>query len=168
MGKSYSNGSKEGRRGKVLRRLSEVELDEFRLPRVDDTLDLLTGHRYFTTLDLASGYWQVQMEPSSTEKTAFMTYSGLYQFKKMPFGLVNAPATFQRLMEVELSDLARSACVVYLDDILVFGKTLQEHNDNLGKVLEQIRQLAYTSSQGNVSLPAKKWSIWDMWCLQMG
>ena len=116
-----------------------TKLDEFPLPRIDDTLDLLSGARYFTTLDLASGYWQVAMEESSKEKTAFTTYSGLYQFKKMPFGLVNAPATFQRLMEVVLSGLARTVYLVYLDDILVIGKTLEEHNVNLARVLERMR-----------------------------
>ena len=77
------------------------------------------------------------MEPASKEKTAFTTYSGLYQFNKMPFGLVNAPVTFQRLMDVVLSDLARKICVVYLDDIMIFGKTLKEHNENLSCVLER-------------------------------
>ena len=119
---------------------SLTKMDEFPLPRIDDTLDLLVGQRYFTTLDLASGYWQVEMEPLSKEKTAFVTYSGLYQFVKMPFGLANAPATFQRLMEVVLVGLAQTTCVVYLDDILVFGRDMKEHNANLELVLERLRR----------------------------
>lgn len=90
--------------------------------RVDNTLDLLAGQKYFTSLDLAAGYWQVRMDPASKEKTAFVIYNGLYRFCKMPFGLVNAPATFQCLMEVVLAGLARTTCVVYLDDILLFGR----------------------------------------------
>ena len=79
------------------------------------------------------------MAPSSQEKTAFTTHCGLYEFKKMPFGLVNAPATFQRLMEAVLSGLARGVCHVYLDDVLVFGRTIEEHNQRLKLVLERIR-----------------------------
>ena len=117
-----------------------TKLDEFPLPRIDDTLDLLAGARYFTTLDLASCYWQVPVEQSSQEKTAFITHSGLYEFRKMPFGLVNAPDTFQRLMEVVLSGVTRDGCQVYLDDVLVFGKTLCGHNTNLQRVLDRITE----------------------------
>ena len=123
------------------RKLNQVtKLDEFPLPRIDDTLDLLGGALYYTALDLASGYWQVKMEATSQEKTAFSTYAGLFEFRKMPFGLVNAPATFQRLMEVVLAGLARKICLVYLDDVLVLGRTLDEHNTNLAQVLERLRE----------------------------
>ena len=115
-----------------------TKVDEFLLLCIDDTLDLLAGLRYFITLDLASGYWQVRIEHDSREKTAFTTFSGLYEFMKVPFELVNTPATLQRLMEVVLSDLARDICLVYLDDILVMGKTLDEHNQNLEKMLDRI------------------------------
>ena len=117
-----------------------TKLDVFPLPRIDDTLAMLSGAKYFTTLDLASGYWQVAMDPESQEKTAFNTYSGLYEFRKMPFGLVNAPATFQRLMEVVLHGLARRGCLDYLDDIIVIGRTLEEHNINLINVLQRLRK----------------------------
>ena len=115
-------------------------MDSFPLPRIDDTLDMLSQSKFFTTLDLASGYWQVEMDPASSEKTAFTTYSGHYEFTKMPFSLCNAPATFQRLMETVLAGLVRTCCVVYLDDILVVGRTVEEHLDNLRKVFERLRE----------------------------
>ena len=123
------------------RRLNAVtKLDVFPLPRVDDSLDLLAKSKYFSALDLASGYWQVSMSPESIEKTAFATHSGLYEFAVMPFGLCNAPATFQRLMETVLAGLARDACMVYLDDILVLGATLEEHLQNLSEVFDRLRK----------------------------
>ena len=86
------------------------------LPCIDDTLDVLAGSSWFSTLDLASGYWQVGMEECDREKTAFATPFGLFQFKVMPFGLCNAPATFQRLMELVLSGVHWSVRLVYLHD----------------------------------------------------
>lgn len=80
------------------------------------------------------------MEAESQEKTAFTTYSGLYEFCKMPFGLVNAPATLQRLMEIVLAGLVGNKCLVYIDDIIIFGKTLEEHNQNLMEVLDRLRK----------------------------
>ena len=79
--------------------------DTFPLPRVDDSLDQLRNSQYFTTLDLASGYWQISVAPSSREKTAFVTPYGLFQFQVMPFRLTNAPAVFQRLMQAVLMGL---------------------------------------------------------------
>ena len=122
------------------RRLNQVtKQDVYPLPWVDDSLDLLAHSKYFTTLDLASGYLQVKVEPQSQEKTAFVTHSGLFEFKKMPFGLCNAPATFQRLMERVLEGFTRSKCLVYIDDILVVGSSYQDHLENVVAVLDRLR-----------------------------
>ena len=94
--------------------------------------------KYFSTLDMASGYWQVAMTPESQEKTAFITHEGLYEFYVMPFGLSNAPATFQWLMGRVLSGLIPRKCMVYLD-VLVIRRTFQEYLDNLQEVLERLR-----------------------------
>ena len=123
------------------RRLNSItRMDTYPLPRVDDSLDLLAQTSHFSTLDLASGYWQVGMEASSQPKTAFCAHSGLYEFTVMPFGLCNAPATFQRLMETVLHELARDKCFVYLDDVLVVGKTFEEDTSNLREVLTRLRK----------------------------
>ena len=117
--------------------------DVYPLSRIDDTLDLLSRSAYFTTLDLASGYWQVKMNEESREKTAFTTYSGLYEFNVMPFGLCNAPATFQRLMETILAGLTRKICMVYIDDILIFSRTFEEHLSHLEQVMDRLYQCNY-------------------------
>ena len=117
--------------------------DAFPLPRIDDLLDQLGGAKYFSTVDLASGFWQIQMEPESREKTAFTTPQGLYKFLVMPFGLTNAPAVFQRLMQCVLSGLnppdGKDFVTAYLDDILVFSSTLSDHLDHLRKVLSRLK-----------------------------
>ena len=105
--------------------------DAYPLPRIDDTLDMLAGKQWFATLDLASGYWQVSLSPEARCKTAFATHSGLFQFKVMLFGLCNAPATFERLMDQVLQGLRWSRCLVYLDDIISFGTTFEETLVNL-------------------------------------
>ena len=82
-------------------------MDVYPLPRIDNSYDLLSRQQFFTMLDLASGYWQVRMANGAKEKTAFTTHAGLYEFRVMPFGLCNAPATFQRLMDTVLAGLTR-------------------------------------------------------------
>ena len=93
----------------------------------------------FSTLDLASGYWQVEVEPKDREKTAFCTPEGLYEFKVMHFGLCNAPATFQRLMDRVLSGLQWRVCLVYLDDVIVVGKTFEDHLQHPKDVFHRLR-----------------------------
>ena len=114
--------------------------DAYPLPRVDDILDTLGGSKWFSTLDLKSGYWQVEVDSSSREKTAFTTSEGLYEFKVMSFGLCNAPATFQRLMNRVLCDVNWVECLVYIDDTVVIGRTFKQHLSNLGTVLSRLRQ----------------------------
>ena len=101
--------------------------DSYPLPQIDDTLKTLTGMTLFSTLDLKSGYWQVEMDPQDKEKTAFTTGRGIWQFKVMPFGLCNAPATFERLMERVLANLPLQTALVYPDDILIAGRTFGHH-----------------------------------------
>ena len=109
------------------------------LPRIDDTLDVLGSAKWFSSLDLASGYWQVEVCPEDWEKTAFVTPYGLFQFRVMPFGLINAPATFQRLMEEVLSGLHWTTWLVYLDDILIFSATVEDHLVRLRDVLDRLK-----------------------------
>ena len=121
------------------RQLNAVTIrDVYPLPRVDDTLDQLRDARYFTSLDLRSGFWQIELDHESRSKTAFVTHAGLFQFKVMPFGLTNAPATFQRLMDLVLGGLKWSCSLVYLDDIIVFSPSFDLHLQHLRSVLQRI------------------------------
>ena len=114
--------------------------DPHPLPRIDDLLDALHRARWFSTLDLKSGYWQVLIMERDKEKTGFCTSSGqLYEFNQVPFGLCNAPATFSRLMDHVLSGLHLETCLFYLDDIIVFSSTWEEHLARLRQVFERLR-----------------------------
>ena len=102
--------------------------DAYSLPRIEDALDSLNGACIFTSLDLKSGYWQVELDEDSIPLTAFTVGPlGFYESVRMPFGLTNVPATFQRLMESCLSELHLDWCIIYLDDIIIFSKTPDEH-----------------------------------------
>ena len=123
------------------RRLNAVtRKDVFPLPRIDDLLDQLKGKSIFSTLDAKSGYWQIRMEESSREKTAFVTFDGLYEFRVMPFGLCNAPATFQRVMQKVLTGLG-DFCSVYIDDILVFSNSMEEHLEHLKQIFQRLQRV---------------------------
>ena len=114
--------------------------DSYPLPRIDDTIEALSGAKFFSTLDLKSGYWQLPLDDSAKEKTAFSTGSGSWQFNVMPFRLCNAPATFERLMEQVLFGLPMSVALVYLDDIIVPGQSFSQHIANLRQVFERLRK----------------------------
>ena len=123
------------------RRLNEVTRKEiYALPRIDDVLDTLTGKMYFTTLDLASGYFQIGMHPDSRAKTAFVTYDGQYEYNVMSFGLVNAPSTFQRCMDTVLAGLKWSSVQVYLDDVIIASTSFAQHLKDIDAVFTRFKE----------------------------
>ena len=122
------------------RKLNQItKKNSYPLPLIDDILTLLGKAKYFSSLDLNSGYWQVAMDEKDKEKTAFTCHSGLYEFLVMLFGLSNAPAIFQELMSVVLSGYSQFA-VAYLDDILIFSPSIEEHLQHLQFVFNRLRQ----------------------------
>ena len=122
------------------RKLNQItKPNSYPLPLIDDILALLGKAKYFTSLDLKSGYWQVLMDEADKEKTAFACHRGLFEFNVMPFGLSNAPAIFQELMAIVLQGLSQFA-TAYLDDILIFSETLETHLSHLEAVFDKLRQ----------------------------
>lgn len=123
------------------RKLNDKTLDDrYPIPNITDILDKLGKCQYFTTLDLASGFHQIELAKKDIHKTAFSVEGGHYEFVRMPFGLKNAPATFQRVMDNILREHVGVICLVYMDDIIIFSTSLQEHLVNLGKILETLRK----------------------------
>jgi len=111
------------------RKLNDVTIgDSFPIPVISDVLNSMGNSKYFSTVDCASGFWQIPLRVEDRPKTAFSTNNGHFEYKSMPFGLKGAPATFQRLMSTVLSGMQGLKCLIYLDDITVFGETLQVHN----------------------------------------
>jgi hypothetical protein len=121
------------------RKLNQITVkDTYPLPRIDDMLDKLGKSEYFSTLDLASGYWQIEVKEEDREKTAFTTGAGLFEFNVLPFGLTGAPSTFQRTMDFILMDTPHS--MVYIDDVIVFSENFGQHLIDLENVFKRIRQ----------------------------
>ena len=113
--------------------------DVYPLPRINDCLDAMASASLFSTFDLRSSYHQVEVALQDRDKTTFICPRGMYRYKTMPFGLCNAPSTFQRLMDVALSGLHLEVCLVYLDDIIIFSKSVDEHLERLVRVLDRLR-----------------------------
>ena len=117
--------------------------DKYPIPETAGLLDQLSRAQYFTSLDLRSGYWQVRLKDSDCHKTAFTTRYGLYKWRILPMGLTNAPSTFQRVMNTLFHDMLDRSVVVYLDDILIFSKSLQEHEEHVRQVLQRLQDHSF-------------------------
>lgn len=129
--------------------------DAFPLPRIDESFDALKGAKYFSTIDLASGYHQVAVDERDREKTAFTMPFGLFEYLRMPMGVCNGPATFQRLMQATMNDLIFEIMLVYLDDVLVYSPSFQSHLERLDIVCVS-NTLDSRLSGGNVISCKKK------------
>ena len=116
-----------------------IRKDAHQLPRINNLLDTLRGSKYFSILDLASGYCQVEVKKHDRQKTAFVTKSGLNKSNVMPFGLVNAPATFLILMTIVFSGHLGKYCLAYINGIIKFAKTLPGHNEQLRIMLKHLQ-----------------------------
>jgi transposase InsO family protein len=130
--------------------------DSYPIPKIDSCLDTLAGARFFSTLDLRSGYWQVEIEKSDRDKTAFVTRMGQFRFKVLSFGLTNAVSVFQRLMDKVLSGLNWFICLCYLDDVCVFSNSFEEHLKRLSQVIERIEAAGLKFNPEKCSLFQKR------------
>ena len=143
--------------------------DTHPIPRIDDLLDALHGARWFSTLDLKSGYWQIPIQEQDKENTAFRTSGGqLFEFNQVPFGLCNAPATFSRLMDRVLAGLHWETCLFYLDDIVVFAATWEEHLARLRQVFEWLRHAQLKLGAEKCTFAAKEASYLGHWVTSEG
>ena len=157
-------------------------LDKYPLPHIDDLLQRLDGARVFSKLDLRDGYHQLPMAAEDMHKTAFCTRYGQFEFTVMPFGLCNAPATFQHAMHQMLFELLDTCVLVYIDDILIYSKTVAEHKQHLRQVfafldkynfklkekkcalfLKSVEFLGYTVTPGGLSVEQGKVDVVRDW-----
>ena len=136
---------------------SRTVRDNYALPRIEDILDSLSGNNYFTVLDMKAGYHQIEILEEHKQRTAFTVGPlGFFEFNKMPFGLVNAPATYQRLQEECLGDLNLKICFIYLDDVIVFSKTFEDHIQRLTLIFDRFRKFGLKLSPKKCSFFMKK------------
>lgn len=114
--------------------------DAYALPNIEEAFSAFTGSKWFSVMDLKSGYYQVEMEEEDKFKTAFVTPMGFWEFNRMPQGVTNAPSTFQRVMEKCIGSMNLSEALVFLYDVIVFSATIEEHEDRLMRVLHKLKE----------------------------
>lgn len=124
------------------RKLNEVIIDDkYPIPNIDEILEKLGRCQYFTTLDLAEGFHQIEIHEKDIPKTAFSVEGGYYEFLRMTFVLKTAPATFKRLMNEVLGEFINTICLVYMDDIIIFSTSLQEHIESITNVFQKLKEV---------------------------
>lgn len=139
------------------RRLNDITVkNKFPMPVIDEFLDELAGSKYFSKLDMASGFHQIRMAEKDEVKTAFKTHHGHFQFRVMPFGLTNAPATFQCLMNVVFQKLMRKCVLIFMDDILVYSPTLEEHATHLQQVFQTLQDQQLYAKRSKCSFAVRQ------------
>lgn len=139
--KADASGVKKFRLVIDYRKLNDKTIsDRYPIPEISEILDKLGRATYFSTIDLVSGFHQIQLDKKDFEKTAFSVNSGKYEFTRMPFGLKNAPATFQRVMDSVLREFIGVCCLVYMDDIIIFSSSFEEHVKDIRKILQKLKE----------------------------
>jgi Reverse transcriptase (RNA-dependent DNA polymerase) len=145
------------------KRLNEVTIpDAYRLPRQDDAMDALGGSIIFSVLDLSHGFHQLPLDKASRSKTAFSTRRGLYQWTTVPFGIRNGPAAFQRLLDSVLAGLTFECCLLYLDDIIVYSKSFEQHVNALDKDFTALRDAGLNLNSSKCSFGVNRLHTWDI------
>ena len=132
----------------------------YSLPRMDDSIDFPRDAKVFSTLDCNSGYWQIPVADEDRDRTTFVYQEGAYQYIRLPFGLLNAPATFQRAIDMILGGLKWKSCLVYLDDIIVFSQSPGSTWNTSGRYSRHFVARASPSRLRNATRSKRRWSIW--------
>ena len=135
--------------------------DSFPLPKIEECVDTLAGTSWFSTLDMNSGYWQIEIDEKDRHKTAFITKYGLFEHNRMAFGLTNAPSCFQRVVQLLLRGMTWKQVLAYLDDVVVLGKNFKNHLHNIRRVLERFRK-------HNLKLKPKKCTFFQKQVIFLG
>ena len=142
-------------------RLQKIKLktikDSYAIPRIEGILDRLHGAKYFSTVDMKAGYYQVEIEENHKERTAFtLGPLGFWEFNKLPFGCSNSPATFERIVEEILCEYNMTICIIYLDDLIIFSSTFEEHLERLNLVMSRLHQAGIKLSPEKCQFLQKK------------